>query len=67
MTDLYNMTLAFDRVSNVDNMPLLLDTVIAQLPSAIRSSDADMLSLYRVLERMELLQMEKYEHLCHFL
>ena len=66
MTDLLNMLVAFDRVSSVNNMQRLLDTVIAQLPSAIKSSDADMLALFRIFERMQLLSMEKYEHLCHF-
>ena len=67
VSDLKNLLVAFDRASNLNNMPRLLQTIIDILPQATKNSDADLLEMLKIFDRMQLFQLEKYEHLCHFL
>lgn len=47
-------------------MPRIIQTVVDILPRSIKNSDQDVLALCNVFDKMGLLQLEKYEHLCHF-
>ena len=52
ISDLLNLLIAFDRVSNVNNMSRLMETVITMLPQATKNSDSDILELFKILDRM---------------
>ena len=67
VSDLLYMLTAFERSSDLNNMHRLIETVIDQVPNAIKNSDADMLKLFKRFEKLGILKMEKYENLCHFL
>ena len=67
VSDLLYMLTAFERISDLNNMHRLIETVIDQVPSAIKNSDSDMLKLFKRFNQLGILKMEKYEKLCHFL
>jgi len=47
-------------------MERLLPVIVERLPESIKNSDEDMLKLFRIFDRLELLQQDKYEHLINF-
>lgn len=67
ITDLLSLLTAFDRVSEPGNMSKMIDAIIERLDDSIKNSDDDMLKLFRTFARLGLLQLDKYEHLCHFI
>ena len=58
ITDLLNFIVAFDRVSSVEMVPKIVQTVVESLDSSIKNSDQDMLALFKIFDRMGLLQLE---------
>ena len=48
-------------------MHRLIETIIEQVPNAIKNSDSDMLKLFKRFDQLKILHMEKYEKLCHFI
>ena len=66
VSDLLNLMVAFDRVSTVNIMPTIVQTVVDILPRSIKNSDQAVLALFNKFDKMGLLQLEKFEHLCHF-
>ena len=55
VSELLNLLVAFNRVSDVENTHKLLTKIVEQLPQAIKNSDADMLKLFRMFESLGLL------------
>ena len=56
VSNLLSLLTAFDRISPMDSLPKLVVTIVGQLASSIKNSDRDFLQLYRLFDRMELLQ-----------
>ena len=63
VTDLYNLLISFDRISELSNMTKLMSTILDKLQDSIKNSDTDMLKLFRLLHRLDVLSMDQYESL----
>ena len=67
VSNLLDLLVSFDRVCSLGSMKRLVPTIIEKLPDSVKNSDRDMLKLFKIFDRLGILQMAQHEHLVEFI